>query len=150
MSLNQSGLSHTSFPSVTCLLFSSSSRRVVGCSPMPIALRSTPWIRTASQTWTWPAPGKSGWQVKLHLLVMLTIPHNVLLIQLITMTTFHSWFFKNYDSGLFYLDLKLYTLSPFPGYFMDHAVNWKDLPVRLDNSSHRVSLGCTISNNDYQ
>lgn len=79
-----------------------------------------------------------------------TISHNVLLILLITMTTFHSWILKNYDSGFFYLDLKLYTLSPFPGYFMDHAVNWKDLPVRLDNSSHIVFLGCTISNNDYQ
>lgn len=148
MSLNQSGLSHTSFPSVTCLLFFSSSRRVVGCNPMPIALRSTPWIQTASQTWTWLGPEKSGWQVKL--LVMLTISHNVLLIPLITMTTFHSWILKNYDSGLFYLDLKLYTLSGFPGYFMDHAVNWKDLPVRLDNSSHIVFLDCTVSNNDYQ
>lgn len=32
------------------LVIFSTSRRVVGCSPMPIALRSTRWTRLASQT----------------------------------------------------------------------------------------------------
>lgn len=56
----------------------SSPRRAAGCSPMPIALKSTPWTRLASRTSAWLGLERLGWQVKLSSSLMLMHCLNVL------------------------------------------------------------------------
>lgn len=48
-----------------CSSVSSTCRRVVGCSPMPTALRSIQWTRFVFQTSTWLEPERLGLQVNL-------------------------------------------------------------------------------------